>query len=349
MYLLTKMVSGPGVWTFSLNFYDMIGEFRMWNYIARRLLQMIPIIIGVSIIIFFVINLVPGNFIDAKVSASHMSQEQIDHLKDLYGINDPIHIKYIKWIKGAVKFDFGDSFAHQKPVSKVISTYVPNSFMIALIAFIMELLIAIPIGIICATRQYSKADYFFTAVALVGISLPSFFLGLVLIKVFAVDLKIMPLAGLNTPGSSYTGIAFFVDRLKHIILPSCVLAFISIGSMMRYTRTAVLEIIKQDYIRTARAKGLSEKVVIYKHALRNALIPIVTLIGLSLPGLFAGAIITESIFGIPGIGKIALDAVSKRDYPLLMGFSMFVAVLTLLGNLLSDILYAFVDPRVKLK
>ncbi len=321
----------------------------MWNYIARRLLQMIPIIVGVSIIIFLIITLVPGNFIDAKAQGSHMTRQQIDHLKELYGINDPIHIKYFKWIKGAVQFDFGDSFSHQMPVSKVISTYVWNSFTITLIAFILELLLAIPIGILCATKQYSKIDYMFTVIALIGISLPSFFLGLLLIKVFAVDFKILPLAGLDTPGSNYTGIAFIIDRVKHIILPSCVLAFISMGSMMRYTRTAVLEIIRQDYIRTARAKGLSEKVVIYKHALRNALIPIVTLIGLALPTLFAGAIITESIFGIPGIGKIALDAVSKRDYPLLMGFSMFVAVLTLIGNLLSDILYAVVDPRVKLK
>ncbi len=321
----------------------------MWNYIVRRILQMIPIIIGVSLIIFFIITLIPGNFIDARAQGAHMTLEQVNHLKELYGVNEPIHIKYLKWIKGAVKFDFGDSFTHQAPVSKVIDTFVWNSFTIAAIAFLLELLIAVPIGIICATRQYSKLDYLFTVIALVGISLPSFFLGLILIKFFAVDLKILPLAGLDTPGTNYAGIQFLFDRLRHIILPSFVLAFISIGAMMRYTRTAVLEIIRQDYIRTARAKGLSEKVVIYKHALRNALIPIVTLIGLSLPALFAGAIITESIFGIPGIGKIALDAVSKRDYPLLMGFSMFVAVLTLAGNLLSDILYAIVDPRVKLK
>jgi len=324
-------------------------EAEMWNYIVRRILQMIPIIIGVSLIIFLIITLIPGNFIDARAQGSHMTLEQVDHLKELYGVNEPIHIKYLKWIKGAVKFDFGDSFTHQAPVSKVIDTFVWNSFTIAAIAFLLELLIAIPIGIICATRQYSKLDYFFTIIAMVGISLPSFFLGLILIKFFAVDLKVLPLAGLDTPGSNYTGFQFLFDRLKHVILPAFVLAFISIGAMMRYTRTAVLEIIRQDYIRTARAKGLSEKVVIYKHALRNALIPIVTLIGLSLPALFAGAIITESIFGIPGIGKIALDAVSKRDYPLLMGFSMFVAVLTLAGNLLSDILYAIVDPRVKLK
>jgi len=310
---------------------------------------MIPIIIGVSIIIFFIISLVPGNFIDAKASTAHMTKEQIIHLKELYGIDDPIYIRYFNWIKGAIHGDFADSFAHQKPVSTVISTYVWNSFSIAIVAFILQLLIAIPIGIISATKQYSKTDYFFTVFALIGISLPSFFMGYVLIKTFAVDLKILPLGGLSSPGSNYNGLEFLIDRFRHMILPSIVLALLGIGSMMRYTRTAVLEIIKQDYIRTARAKGLSEKVVIYKHALRNALIPIVTLIGLSLPGLFSGAIITESIFGIPGIGRIALDAVSKRDYPLLMGFSMFVAVLTLLGNLLSDILYASVDPRVKLK
>lgn len=310
---------------------------------------MIPIIIGVSIIIFFIISLVPGNFIDAKASTMHMSKEQIAHLKDLYGINDPIPIRYFKWISGAIRGDFGDSFAHQMPVSKVIGTYVWNSFWIALVAFILQLIIAIPIGIISATKQYSKTDMFFTVFALMGISLPSFFIGYVLIKVFSVNLKILPLAGLSTPGANYTGFALIMDRFSHMILPCIVLALIGIGSMMRYTRTAVLEIIKQDYIRTARAKGLSEKVVIYKHALRNALIPIITLIGLSLPTLFSGAIITESIFGLPGIGKIALDSVIKRDYPLLMGFSMFVAVLTLLGNLLSDFLYAAVDPRVKLK
>lgn len=321
----------------------------MWKYIIRRILQMIPIIFGVSIIIFLIISLVPGNFIDAKVQTSHMTKEQVAHLKELYGIDDPVYIRYFNWIKGAIRFDFGDSFVHQMPVSKVINTYVWNSFGIALVAFILQLTIAIPIGIISATKQYSKTDMFFTVFALVGISLPSFFMGYILIKIFAVDLKILPISGLSTPGASYQGLMVLIDRIRHMILPCCVLALAGIGPMMRYTRTAVLEIIKQDYIRTARAKGLSEKVVIYRHALRNALIPIVTLIGLSIPGLFTGAIITESIFGLPGIGKIALDAVTKRDYPLLMGFSMFVAVLTLLGNLLSDIFYAMVDPRVKLK
>lgn len=321
----------------------------MWKYVLRRVLQMIPIIIGVSIIIFVIINLVPGNFIDSKASTAKMTQAQIEHLKDLYGINDPLYIKYFKWIKGAVVGDFGDSFTFRQPVSKVIGNYVWNSFTLASIAFLIELLIAIPIGILSATKQYSRLDIIFTTIALAGISIPSFFLGYLLIKVFAVDLRILPLSGFFTAGANYTGFDAFIDFLKHLIMPVFVLSFVGMGSVMRYVRTSVLEVIKQDYIRTARAKGLSERVVIYKHALRNALIPIVTIIGASLPSLFAGAIITESVFGIPGIGKIALDAVFKRDYPLLMGFSMFVAVLTLVGNLISDILYAVVDPRVKLK
>lgn len=320
----------------------------MWQYIIRRILQMIPIILGITLVIFLIINMVPGNFIEAKANPK-MSAEQIEHLKDLYGINDPIYVKYFKWLRGAIVGDFGDSFIYIRPVSEVINTFVWNSFILALIAFILEILIAVPIGIISATRQYSKTDMFFTVFALIGISIPSFFAGLILKKIFAVDLKILPLANMTTPGANYQGIRYVADVVVHLIMPCTVLAFAGAGSLMRFTRTAVLEVIKQDYIRTARSKGLSEKVVIYKHALRNALIPIVTIIGLSLPGLFSGAIITESIFGIPGIGKVALEAVTKRDYPLMMGFFMFIAVLTLIGNLLSDILYAVVDPRVKLK
>ena len=179
--------------------------------------------------------------------------------------------------------------------------------------------------------------------------MPAFFLGLLMIKIFAIDLHILPVSGMRTAGLNATGFAAMADVGKHLILPTLVLAFSGVGSLMRYTRTSMLEVIKQDYIRTARAKGLSEKTVIYRHALRNALIPIVTILGLMLPGLFGGAMITEQIFAFPGIGKIALGALSKRDYPLMMGFNMFMAVLVLLGNLLSDILYAAVDPRVRLK
>lgn len=322
----------------------------MWRYIVRRLLQMIPIIIGISIIIYIIVHLVPGNFIATQMHNSHMTPAQIKHLEDLYGINDPIYIGYFKWIKGIVlHFDFGDSFMYRKPVTAVLGSFVKTSVQLALPAYIIEILVAVPLGILSATRQYSKTDMVLTVLAFIGISFPTFFLGLLLIKFFAIDLGILPLSGIATAGVTYTGLAAVWDKVTHLVLPVIVLSVVSIGTIMRYTRMSMLEVVNQDYIRTARSKGLSERVVIYKHALRNALIPIVTLLGLTLPNLFSGAIITESIFGIHGVGWVSLKAIDQRDYPLMMGFCMFVAVLTLLCNLLADILYSLVDPRVKLK
>ena len=317
-------------------------------FITRRLLQMIPMVIGISIILFTLISLIPGDFVDAKAN-SNMSQEKVQQLKEIYGLNKSIPERYITWAKHAVVGDFGDSLRFKKPVSEVINTYVWNSFKLALTSFILSLLIAVPIGIISATRQYSFFDKFFTVFALIGLSIPSFFFALLLIKFFSIDLGILPVSGMTTAGVDHTGVKHVLDVVKHGILPVAVLTLMQVGSLMRYTRTAMLEVINQDYIRTARAKGLKEKVVIYKHALRNGLIPIVTLLGMSLPDLFAGAIITESVFGWPGIGKIALESVNIRDYTFLMGFNMLIVVLVLIGNLISDISYALVDPRVRLK
>lgn len=322
----------------------------MWRYIVRRLLQMIPIIIGISIIIYIIVHLVPGNFIATQMHNSHMTPAQIKHLEDLYGINDPIYIGYFKWIKGIIlHFDFGDSFMYRKPVTAVLGSFVKTSVQLALPAYIIEIVVAVPLGILSATRQYSKTDMVLTVLAFIGISFPTFFLGLLLIKFFAIDLGILPLSGIATAGVTYTGLAAVWDKVTHLVMPVIVLSVVSIGTIMRYTRMSMLEVVNQDYIRTARSKGLSERVVIYKHALRNALIPIVTLLGLTLPNLFSGAIITESIFGIHGVGWVSLRAIDQRDYPLMMGFCMFVAVLTLVCNLLADILYSLVDPRVKLK
>lgn len=322
----------------------------MWRYIVRRLLQMIPIIIGISIIIYIIVHLVPGNFIATQMHNSHMTPAQIKHLEDLYGINDPVYVGYFKWLKGIIlHFDFGDSFMYRKPVTTVLGEFVKTSVQLAIPAYIIEIVVAIPLGILSATRQYSKTDMGLTVLAFIGISFPTFFLGLLLLKVFAIDLGILPLSGIATAGVTYTGFAAVWDNVTHLVLPVIVLSVVSIGTIMRYTRMSMLEVINQDYIRTARSKGLSERVVIYKHALRNALIPIVTLLGLTLPNLFSGAIITESIFGIHGVGWVSLKAIDQRDYPLMMGFCMFVAVITLLCNLIADILYSLVDPRVKLK
>lgn len=321
----------------------------MIQYIVRRLLQMIPIVIGISFIIFGIFALAPGDFIDANMSTSNMTAERIEELKEVYGLTGPIHERYAKWASRALVGDWGQSLQFKKPVMDVIDDYIWNSFILSVLAQFISILIAVPIGVLSATKQYSFFDKFFTVFAFIGLALPSFFMGLVCMKIFAVDMKVLPLGGLVTAGANYTGWAHIKDMALHLIMPVFVLGFLGIGSLVRYTRTAMLEVIKQDYIRTARAKGLSERTVIYKHAFRNALIPIITLLGLMLPSLFSGAILTETIFAYPGIGKIALGAILKRDYFLLMGFNMLMAILTLTGNLIADLLYAAADPRVRLK
>lgn len=257
---------------------------------------------------------------------------------------------YFTWLGNMLKGDFGMSFDHNKPVTEVIAQYMWISFFISLVALVLEFLIAIPMGITSATHQYSVRDYTVTVITMLGISLPSFFFAALLIKVFSTAgwLGWFPASGLVGGGSNLTGIAYFGDMLWHLVLPMVVLVVLSVGGMMRYTRTNMLEVLNSDYIRTARAKGLSEKKVVYVHAFRNTMIPLMTLIAGILPSLFGGAMITEQVFKIDGIGNIAYKALRQGDLPLIMGYNMFLAVLTVIGTLLSDIMYAVVDPRVKL-
>ena len=320
----------------------------MLQYTVKRVLKMIPTLLIISLLLFKVIDLAPGNFLDTKVNPN-MTVEKLEQLKEVYGFDKPFGERYVNWLKKAVKGDFDESLKLRQPVSEIIKDYAWNSFVLAGTAFLLSILIAIPLGIVCATKQYSFADKATTLLTFVSISLPSFLLGLMLINAFSLKIKLFPIGGMTTAGSSLTGAAHYKDVLIHMVLPVVSLTILQAGSLIRYVRTAMLEVINQDYIRTARAKGLKEKVVIYKHALRNGLIPVITYIGMSLPGLFAGALITETIFVWPGIGRIGYEAILNRDYTLLMGFNMFMAVLTLMGNLLSDILYAVVDPRIKLK
>ena len=320
----------------------------MLQYTIKRILKMIPTLLIISILLFKVIDLAPGNFLDTKVNPN-MTVEKLEQLEAVYGFDKPFGERYVNWLKKAVKGDFDESLKLRQPVSEIIKDYAWNSFVLAGTAFLLSILIAIPLGIVCATKQYSLADKATTILTFVSISLPSFLLGLMLINAFSLKIKLFPIGGMTTAGSNLTGAAYYKDVLIHMVLPVVSLTILQAGSLIRYVRTAMLEVINQDYIRTARAKGLKEKVVIYKHALRNGLIPVITYIGMSLPGLFAGALITETIFVWPGIGRIGYEAILNRDYTLLMGFNMFMAVLTLMGNLLSDILYAVVDPRIKLK
>lgn len=318
----------------------------MLKYIIRRLLHLIPVVIVISVLIFGIIKLAPGDPVGANLDPkASAAQRQAERAR--LGLDKPIPVQYLNWVKRSIKGDFGESYMYKRPVSEVIPQFIKNSFILNVVTYILAFLISIPIGIVCAVKQYSKTDNFWTVFSIIGISMPSFFFGLLLIYIFAVKLNWLPINGMVTPGKNAVGFVRFKDIMYHMVLPAIVLTIGSMASLVRYTRTSMLEVINQDYIRTARSKGLREKVVIYKHAFRNALIPIVTIIGFSIPGLFSGAVILERVFVWPGIGNIMMDAISARDYNMMMALNMFFAMLTLLGNLLADIGYALVDPRIK--
>jgi len=276
------------------------------------------------------------------------AQEWIAELNIQYGFNKGLIGGFVTWLKSAVQGDFGDSWHWTLPVTQKFKDVIWYSFFLALIAFILELIIAIPLGITAARKQYSATDYTVTVVALIGISLPTFFTATILKLIFAVKLKWFDISGMQ--GRNYlllTDFGKFLDLCKHFILPALTLTIVSIGSLMRYTRTNMLEVLNSDYIRTARAKGLSERRVINYHAFRNTLIPLITILGGSLPGLFSGALITETLFSIGGLGYTSFHSIITGDIPYTMFYLTFIAILTLLGNLISDILYAVVDPRVR--
>ncbi|WP_083991306.1 ABC transporter permease [Alkalihalobacillus pseudalcaliphilus] len=318
----------------------------MKGYILKRFLYLIPTLIGASILIFFLYSLVPGNFVD---SDPNLTAERKAELYALYGFDQPIYIRYFIWIGNLFQGDLGYSLQFQRPVTEVLGNYIWSSFIVALASLFLTWLIAVIIGVVSATKQYSLFDSVVTVLVFAAMATPSFFLGLILIKFFAVDLGWLPAGGMITTGSDLSGWDYFIDVAEHMILPVLVLTMLGIGGLTRYFRTNMLEVIKQDFVRTARAKGLKEKVVIYKHALRNAMLPAITLFAFELPALFSGAIITEQIFNWPGIGAIYMQAFTVRDYPLLMGFTMFIALLTVISNLIADILYGVADPRVRLK
>ena len=329
----------------------------MLKYIIKRLALALVILLGVSMIIYFLIRLMPVDFIQDKINAMNqggatVSQETVDAMYEMYGLKDDSFLGilkgYFSWLSSLLRFDLGTSFVYARPVAEVIFEHMGISFAIALVATIFEFMIAIPLGITAATHQYSLRDYVVTVLVMIGISLPSFFFGQVL-KSFFSEFMGFPTSGMVDATQSYTGFSLMVDYARHMFVPVLTIVILSIGARMRMTRTNMLEVLNSDYIRTARAKGLSEKVVINKHAFRNTLIPLVTSLAGLLPSLFSGAIITEQVFDLPGIGNIALDAMNRGDIPFIMGYNMFLAVLSVLGILMADIMYAVVDPRVKLE
>lgn len=320
----------------------------MKQYIFKRILISFVVLFGVSILLYGIARSVPGDYVTNITSGNqNITPEMEQKMRELYGLDKGIVEGYISWLKDALHGDFGTSFTYQKPVVEVIQKYMAPTLALALISMVLQVLLAIPFGILAARRQYSLTDYTIVTIALMGISLPSFFFASVLRSIFSVKLGWLPVSGMLTARMNYQGWDLFVDYAKHFALPIIVFVITGVGGLLRYVRTNMLEVLSADYVRTARAKGLPEYKVIGKHAFRNTLIPIVTMVGGMIPGLFSGAVITEGIFSLEGLGNIALKAVYNGDIPYLMGFNMFIAVLTLVGTLVSDILYAVVDPRVR--
>ena len=320
----------------------------MRKFLVKRTLLSIVILFFVTFIIYVLMRCLPASYVEtmarqlSQAPGSKPYEEWLAQLNAQYGLDLELIPGFFVQLKNLVTGNFGDSWKYTVPVIQKFNEVIWVSFIMGAISLVFELLIAVPLGIVAATKQYSVTDYTVTTVALLGMSLPTFFFA-------TVKLGWFDLVGLT--GRDFNTLSHFgqiLDMAKHLVLPIVTLVFISIGPWMRYVRTNMLEVLNADYIRTARAKGLSEKKVIYHHAFRNTLIPLVTFIGGSLPGLFAGALITETLFAIPGIGYISYNAMVAGDIPFSMFYMTFLAILTLLGNLISDILYAVVDPRVRI-
>lgn len=322
----------------------------MVNYLLRRLLGLVPVLFGITVITFFVIHLSPGKPTRLQAEMSpRITLEAREKLERLYGLDKPVHVQYWQWINKLVRFDLGTSFTDDRPVSQKILERIPITITINILSLALIFLLAAPIGIMSAVRENSLFDKISTIFVFIGFAMPTFWLALLAMSLFGVYLGWLPILGIKSLDfEQYSFFGKLFDLLRHLILPVSISAFGGLAGISRYMRTSMLEVLHKDFIRTARAKGLSEGSVIYKHALRNALLPIVTIIGLSIPGLIGGSVIFESIFAIPGMGKLFFDSVMARDYPVIMGILFIGAILTLLGNLIADIMYAYVDPRIRL-
>ncbi|MCX5852279.1 MAG: ABC transporter permease [Deltaproteobacteria bacterium] len=324
----------------------------MPEYIAKRLILMIPLLLGITIICFVVIHLAPGSPTDLQTDLNpQVSAEAKERLKAMYDLDKPLHVQYLLWLKKLALFDLGTSFSsdHRPVVDKVMER-IPITIVINVLSLFMIIVIAIPIGVLSAVHRDSLFDKATTVFVFIGFAVPTFWLALLLMILFGVKLNWLPISGLRSIG--YGEVSFFAalfDMAKHLLLPVLLSAFGGLAGLSRYMRSNMLEVIKQDYITTARAKGLSERTVIYKHALRNALLPVITILGLSVPGLIGGSVIFETIFAIPGMGQLFYMSVMSRDYPVIMGVLFIGAILTLLGNLIADISYAVADPRIRVK
>lgn len=326
----------------------------MTGYMARRLLGAIPLVIGIATVIFFVLSLAPGDPTALYFSPT-VSPDVIEQMRRNLGLDQPVHVRYVRWLAAFLTGDFGFSFARSRPVADLLFEILPNTLLLSGCALLLAFVAGVVLGVVQAVRQYSLADTVLSVVALFFYSMPSFWLALMLILVFSLHAKTswgwpiwFPASGMTSVDHEFfSPLGKLEDRVMHLVLPALSLALVLAAGVARYTRGSMLEVIRQDYIRTARAKGLDEARVIFKHALRNALIPVVTLLGLYLPLLFSGAVFIETVFAWPGMGRLIVEAIGQRDYPVVMAGSFLFAVVVVIGNLVADVLYAIVDPRIR--
>jgi len=319
----------------------------MQRYLIRRVLQMIPILLGISVVVFALLAAAPGDQVDLLLAGvPNITADDVVRLKHAYGLDEPPHVRYVKWLERAVHGDLGWSRTYREPVAKLIADRLGNTVSLAAAALTLALVVAIPVGIYSALHQYSTLDYGATLFTFFGISVPVFWFGIMLIYLFGVNWHLLPPGGINSPGVA-PGVPMVIDRLQYLPLPTLALGLVFMASFTRYTRSSMLEVVRQDFVRTARAKGLPGGVVIRRHALRNALIPLVTVLGVAIPGVLAGAPLTETVFSWPGVGKLLVDSTLGGDYAVAQGIIMFISLMVILANLLVDVAYGVLDPRIR--
>ena len=322
----------------------------MLRYIAKRLLFMVPLLFGITVICFTVMHLAPGSPTDLQTQMNpRASVEMKERLRSMYDLDKPLPVQYIRWVGKLARLDLGVSFStDRRPVADKILERLPITILLNVLSMLLIFVVAIPLGVLSAVRQDSLFDRVTAVIVFIGFAVPTFWLALLLMILFGIHLGWLPISGIRSLNAEYLPPAMaFWDLIRHLILPVLLAAFGGLAGLSRYMRANMLEVIRQDYILTARAKGLSERAVIYRHALRNALLPVITILGLSIPGLIGGSVIFETIFAIPGMGQLFYMAVMARDYPVVMAILFIGAVLTLFGNLIADVFYALADPRIR--
>lgn len=321
----------------------------MTRFLVRRFLQMIPLLIGISILVFLIIRLAPGDPTSVYIDPNKPppSAEDLERLRTDLGLNDPLPIQYMHWLTNMLQGDLGFSLSGRRPVLDEVGDRLPNTALLGVAALIVTAVISIPVGILSALYRYTFLDYLVTLLSFLGLSIPGFVIALFLIQIFAVQLGWLPTTGMRNVREDYEGWRATLDVAEHLILPTIALSLSSIARWVRFQRSSLLDVLSQDYMRTAYAKGLPQRLVLWGHALRNSLLPMITLVGLSIPMLVSGAFIIEYVFGWPGMGRLAVNAALRRDYPVIMGVTMISALFIVLGNFVADIAYHWADPRIR--